>query len=312
MINIADSCNKTIYIYGAGYRGQYCYDIIKHKANVKAFLVSEDTSVESRGGVPVIPIDSYVEKFMNQETDFILIAVKERAAQYEIIDILQKHNIDYYMNIFYDASTIEAFWEEFVESSPLVVDKQCPICDRTVKMFGPSGTPLRYNALCPHCNSLERHRALWLHTNKKKLLPESNHIKLLHFAPEKCFYNILQNRTADYYPVDYNPDYPGIRCRVDITNIPYSHDFFDIIICNHVLEHIIDEERALTELSRVLKPEGTVIITVPLNDSLNETFEEPEYNTPELRLIHYGQEDHVRIYGRDIKKRLETIFLSKW
>lgn len=257
--------------------------------------------------MPVIPIDSYAEKLMNQKTDFIIIAVKEKTAQREIIDMLQKHNIDYYANIFYDASTVEEFWEEFVKLSPSIGEKQCPICNRTVKMFGPSGTPLRYNALCPHCNSLERHRALWLHVNKKKILPESNNIKLLHFAPENCFYNILQNRVADYYPVDYNPDFPGIRCRVDITNIPYKDDFFDVIICNHVLEHIADEERALTEISRVLKAEGTAIITVPLN-SLDKTFEEPEYNTPELRLIHYGQEDHVRIYGRDIKNRLKMFF----
>lgn len=244
---------------------------------------------------------------MNQKTDFIIIAVKEKTAQREIIDMLQKHNIDYYANVFCDANTVEEFWEEFVKLSPSIGEKQCPICNRTVKMFGPSGTPLRYNALCPHCNSLERHRALWLHVNKKKILPESNNIKLLHFAPENCFYNILQNRVADYYPVDYNPDFPGIRCRVDITNIPYKDDFFDVIICNHVLEHIIDEERALTEISRILKAEGTAIITVPLN-GLDKTFEKPEYDTPELRLIHYGQEDHVRIYGRDIKNRLKMFF----
>lgn len=257
--------------------------------------------------MPVIPIDSYAEKLMNQKTDFIIIAVKEKTAQREIIDMLQKHNIDYYANVFCDANTVEEFWEEFVKLSPSIGEKQCPICNRTVKMFGPSGTPLRYNALCPHCNSLERHRALWLHVNKKKILPESNNIKLLHFAPENCFYNILQNRVADYYPVDYNPDFPGIRCRVDITNIPYKDDFFDVIICNHVLEHIIDEERALTEISRILKAEGTAIITVPLN-GLDKTFEKPEYDTPELRLIHYGQEDHVRIYGRDIKNRLKMFF----
>lgn len=257
--------------------------------------------------MPVIPIDSYAEKLMNQKTDFIIIAVKEKTAQREIIDMLQKHNIDYYANVFCDANTVEEFWEEFVKLSPSIGEKQCPICNRTVKMFGPSGKPLRYNALCSHCNSLERHRALWLHVNKKKILPESNNIKLLHFAPENCFYNILQDRVEDYYPVDYNPDFPGIRCRVDITNIPYKDDFFDVIICNHVLEHIADEERALTEISRVLKAEGTAIITVPLN-SLDKTFEEPEYNTPELRLIHYGQEDHVRIYGRDIKERLELFF----
>lgn len=307
MAKISDIRNKTIYIYGAGYRGQYCYDIIKHTACVKAFLVSGNSCLENKGGVPVIPIDSYAEKLMNQKTDFIIIAVKEKTAQREIIDMLQKHNIDYYANVFCDANTVEEFWEEFVKLSPSIGEKQCPICNRTVKMFGPSGTPLRYNALCPHCNSLERHRALWLHVNKKKILPESNNIKLLHFAPENCFYNILQNRVADYYPVDYNPDFPGIRCRVDITNIPYKDDFFDVIICNHVLEHIIDEERALTEISRILKAEGTAIITVPLN-GLDKTFEKPEYDTPELRLIHYGQEDHVRIYGRDIKKRLKMFF----
>ena len=82
----------------------------------------------------------------------------------------------------------------------------------------------------------------------------------------------------------------------------------DVIICNHVMEHIPDEHKALSEMYRVLKKGGVAVINVPLDESRAQTFENPEYNTPELRLKYFGQHDHVRIYGRDYAERLGKVF----
>lgn len=110
---------------------------------------------------------------------------------------------------------------------------------------------------------------------------------------------------VDYYPVDINPEHYGIRDVVDITNIQYEGNFFDLIICNHVLEHIPDDAKAMSELFRVLKPSGKAIINVPFNKTLEVTLEDEKYNTPELREKYYGQFDYVRLYGKDYVKRLE-------
>ncbi|MNI39447.1 hypothetical protein D3C73_936290 [compost metagenome] len=138
------------------------------------------------------------------------------------------------------------------------------------------------------------------------LFEYSDGLSLLHFAPEKVFNDFFtKNIKIDYYPVDLNPNYPGIRDVVDITQIPYEDNKFDIIICNHVIEHIPNERQALNEMWRVLKPTGAAFINAPVFDQLEFTIEKDEYNTPELRKKYYGQDDHVRKYGRDYKARLE-------
>ena len=92
---------------------------------------------------------------------------------------------------------------------------------------------------------------------------------------------------------------------VDITDITYEDNYFDVIICNHVLEHITDDRKAIKELYRVLNSSGIAILNVPIKKSLNMTMEKAEYNTPELREKYYGQADHVRFYGNDYIQRLE-------
>ena len=135
-------------------------------------------------------------------------------------------------------------------------------------------------------------------------------IRVLHFAPELIFYKLFSShKLIDYWPVDLNPDaYHGrVRKAVDITNIPFDDDSFDLIMCTHVLEHIPDDRKAMRELYRVLKPKkGIAFINVPLYN-LPVTFENPEYNTPELRLKYFGQKDHVRKYGNDYPERLSDV-----
>lgn len=187
--------------------------------------------------------------------------------------------------------------------------KICPVCESEVRLFTPHGEKLRPNAKCPVCGALERTRAWWLYYKKIGLLKGvDKKIKLLHFAPEEPFWNAFnRDSNIDYYPVDYNPDYKGIRDVVDITAIPYEDEMFDIIMCNHVLEHIEDEKKALREVARVLRRDGVLYFTVPISNA-EETFENPQYNTEELRSKYYGQKDHVRLYGKDVEIRIQKIF----
>ena len=92
--------------------------------------------------------------------------------------------------------------------------------------------------------------------------------------------------------------------KIDLTATTYHDSSFDFILCSHVLEHIPNDQQAMAEMYRILKPGGTTIIQVPLQDT--PTYENPDIITAKERLIHFGQSDHVRIYGLDIKERLET------
>jgi len=185
--------------------------------------------------------------------------------------------------------------------------KKCSVCNSDLRLFVPFGVKLRRNAKCPVCGSMERHRAFFRLLTKDGFFTNNKKVKLLHFAPEPCFFEQLGvNENIDYYPVDFDPDYPGIVRVVDITDIPYHDNEFDFIFCHHVLEHIPDDKTAMAELYRVLKVNGLAYISVPLNLKLSETLEKDEYNTPELRLKYYNQEDHVRFYSLDVVDRLET------
>jgi len=92
--------------------------------------------------------------------------------------------------------------------------------------------------------------------------------------------------------------------KIDITSIPMSDESVDIIVCNHVLEHVMDDRKALRELHRVLKPGGWAIINVPVDYAREQTYEDPKITTDKQRKIHFGQADHVRVYGRDYTQRL--------
>jgi len=188
----------------------------------------------------------------------------------------------------------------------------CPICNSKFKEFGPFGLVPRKNAMCYKCGSLERHRLLWMFFNEKTDLFKSNQkIRLLHFAPEKMFYDIFStNKNIEYYPCDLFPEnyaYEGnVKIKkADITDIPFEENYFDVIICNHVLEHIPDDALAMSELYRVLKKKGWAILQVPIDYNRETTYEDFSITTKEGREKAFGQNDHVRQYGRDYKDRLK-------
>ncbi|MDP3312592.1 bifunctional 2-polyprenyl-6-hydroxyphenol methylase/3-demethylubiquinol 3-O-methyltransferase UbiG [Lutibacter sp.] len=215
---------------------------------------------------------------------------------------------------------IEKYWQfrKYVAISNFVKSYQgdkvyCPICKSKYTIFGPVGIPERENARCFKCNSLERHRLVYLFLENNTDIFTEKQLKLLHFAPEKAFYNVFSERTnIDYYPCDLVPErfkfsQNVIIQKVDITNIPFDNDSFDFIICNHVLEHVIDDIRAMKQLYKVLKKGGVAILQVPIDYNLEFTYEDLTITTPKERENAFGQFDHVRTYGKDYVKRLINV-----
>ena len=169
---------------------------------------------------------------------------------------------------------------------------------------------LRENALCPGTLSLERHRLLWLYlTRKTNFLNQP--LKVLHIAPEQVFYTKFKAiKDWEYTTTDLHSPLADIKA--DIYALPFNNDQYDLIFCNHVLEHIPDDKKAMEELYRVLKKGGTLIAQVPLNEELDETFEDDTITDKKERTRIFGQYDHVRVYGKDYYTRLNTVgFESK-
>jgi SAM-dependent methyltransferase len=137
--------------------------------------------------------------------------------------------------------------------------------------------------------------------------------RILHFAPEKAFYDILSEiNTVEYVPCDLFPKHYNYNgkvsiSKVDITEIPFDDNSFDVALCNHVLEHIPDDKLAMSELYRVMKKGAWAVLQVPIDYGRESTYEDFTITTPEEREKHFGQGDHVRWYGRDYKSRLESV-----
>jgi len=180
----------------------------------------------------------------------------------------------------------------------------CPVCGWHFRRMLPFGVSPRPDAQCPRCGSLERHRLIWLYLKQcPELFPCS--IRLLHVAPEPVFCRILRGLpNIDYVSIDIAS--PLAMMRADLVALPLYDNCIDAILCIHVLEHIVDDRRAMRELFRVLRPGGWAILQTPLDLSLRATYEDASITTPEGRLRAYGQSDHVRCYGRDYRDRLEA------
>lgn len=189
-------------------------------------------------------------------------------------------------------------------------ERECPICGYKGVDFTPYPLITHKEVECPNCKSHERHRALWLYfKDNPQLLKKGN--KLLHFAPEVTFNKLFKSCDLEYHPVDISSKNPYIIEQFDVQDIPYEDNYFDVIYCSHILEHVPDDRKAIRELYRVLKPGGTALILVPINGvafdmpfDVSKTVEDESYDTPELRDKYYGQFDHVRLYGTDFKDRL--------
>lgn len=196
----------------------------------------------------------------------------------------------------------------------------CPFCNESFQRFLPTGLSYdvlekknvvggghRKNAICPSCNSTDRDRLVYLFLRSKNLLEPK--IKLLHIAPEIHLKNIFKKKSnINYYSADLNG--PPAKIKMDIQNIGFPEDCFDAIICNHVLEHIVDDKKAMNELYRVLNPGGWAILQVPYSPMINDTFEDSSVTDSLERAKKFGQSNHVRIYGTDYPDRLQSVGFS--
>ncbi len=177
----------------------------------------------------------------------------------------------------------------------------CPVCGKSSRRFRPFGVIPRDDAQCAHCGALERHRLLWLYVSTRTNLFDGRPKKVLHVAPEPCFEPRFRQRLGSGYITADLFD-PTTMVRMDIMDIEYADQSFDVIYCSHVLEHVRDDRKALREFYRVLRSDGWAILLVPI--TAKETFEDPSITTPEGRLKAFGQHDHVRRYGPDYAGRL--------
>jgi SAM-dependent methyltransferase len=177
----------------------------------------------------------------------------------------------------------------------------CPICGCSSPRFSPLGDPLRDDAQCLHCGSLERDRLAWLFIRTRTDLFGPAPHKLLHVAPERVLADRFRAHLGDgYLSADLCEGRAMVR--MDVTDIGSPDGSFDALYCSHVLEHVDDDRRAMRELHRVLRPGGWAIVLVPVTDE--ETFEDPGITDPRERKKAFGQQDHVRRYGPDVVDRL--------
>lgn len=194
----------------------------------------------------------------------------------------------------------------FLELSLKGNNYQDPIDGKTFRKFLPYGYEnQRENVLSPSTLSLERHRLLWLYL-KRETGFFSDKLKVLHFAPEQAFYSRFRKlKNLDYTTTDLNS--PLADVKADICNLPFKDNCYDFILCNHVLEHIPDDTKAMSELYRILKPGGTAILQIPQDLSREITFEDNSITSREERAKIFGQYDHVRVYGTDYFNKLRQI-----
>ncbi len=181
-----------------------------------------------------------------------------------------------------------------------------PIDGKSFKTFLPYGyeNP-RDNVLSPSTLSLERHRLLWLYLKNETDFFTKPH-KMLHVAPEQAFYKrFKQLRHIDYTTTDLNS--PLADVKADLCHLPFQSHTFDVILCNHVLEHIPDDIKAMQELYRVLKPGGWGIFQVPQDLNREKTFADSTITDKKERARIFGQYDHVRIYGKDYFETLRSV-----
>ena len=187
--------------------------------------------------------------------------------------------------------------------------KQCPLCGCQRRKFLPYGyvTP-RENALCPNCLSLERHRLLWLWLVRESDIGRGAMAlpKMLHIAPEVALmrkFKKMYASTPDRY-ITADLESPLADMHFDVQQIPLEAESFDAIICNHIMEHVEDDGKALRELYRIMRRGGWGVILSPVELEREKTFEDDTITDPAERTRIFGQYDHRRIYGRDYAARL--------
>jgi SAM-dependent methyltransferase len=166
--------------------------------------------------------------------------------------------------------------------------------------FGPGSKGTQRDSKCPRCGSNQRHRLFKLWFDQNRGLVEGR--DLLHFAPERQLAALIKPLAASYISGDIQP-HRADRV-VDIEDMPFEAERFDFVLCCHVLAHVVDDEKALSEIHRVLRPSGCAAIMTPVIEGWAHTYEDAALTTPRERMLHFGQKDAFRYYGQDIRDRL--------
>lgn len=209
---------------------------------------------------------------------------------------------------------------------PVTAYRRCNICNHRVKHFLPyrkgmkSAPPLIQvldvigsdldNCECPWCGAHDRERHLYMYMDACGILNEIGDMRILHFAPEIRLSRIIASYKPNHYiKCDLYPAKSDIK-KIDIHDIPYPEKFFDLVVANHVLEHVANDLLALKEVRRVLKPAGRAILQTPFSPKLHKTWHDEGINDDMSRLQAFGQEDHVRLFGKDIFARIASAGLQ--
>lgn len=181
----------------------------------------------------------------------------------------------------------------------------CPVCDGHFRRFLPYGksiplSPLRSYALCPSCRCMERHRLLWLYLQTQTNIFVDK-ASVLHVGPELQIQKRLQSFTnLTYLSIDI--DCPWAMMKLDVSDLPFAADSFHSILCIHVLQAVVDDRKALSELFRVLKPNGWAILQVPIDVDQPKTVDTaPVGRQP----VNTSQLSHARLYGQDYLELLQ-------
>jgi len=284
---------QTLAIFGAGQVGKQTKKLVEEKYfNEYRLVYFVDNNPVIQGSLientPIISAEKLLELY-GKEIDCVAYALQK---SYEVNDFLIQHKI-----IPISITSREIY--------PLInkierTERFCPICQKTSSYFDLFGVNPRQDARCPHCGSLERHRLLYIFLKEKTDFFSNHSKKMLHIAPEPCLEALFKKAIGEYITADlYNPN---VMVKMDITDIQYENESFDIIYCSHVLEHVSDDHKAMREFFRVLKKDGWAILNVPI--IRDKTYEDPSITEPEEREKIFGQHDHVRAYGLDYADRL--------
>ena len=182
-----------------------------------------------------------------------------------------------------------------------ITPRSCPICDYH-GMFTAFGQPPRFDARCSKCNSLERHRLFYLFSTRHDFFAPDHAV--LHFAPEVQLTTFIRDRVARYETADLSAR-RNVTHQINIEETGLPDADYDRVVCSHVLEHV-DDAKALAEMHRILKPGGKLAVMTPVVEGWARTYENPSVDGPVERNLHFGQSDHVRMYGRDVRDRIRA------